>query len=283
MNNINAYWRLMRFDKPIGTLLLLWPVLWSLWIASDGHPDGLVLSVFVLGVILMRAAGCVINDIADRNIDGRVERTQHRPLATGEIKTINAIILFVILCLCAFAVVLLMNRLTILLAVVGVLLAILYPFSKRFIHAPQLLLGIAFAWAIPMSFAAQTGHLPTITWYLFFADICWVVAYDTFYAMCDREDDKKLPIKSLALWLGRYDKLTIALLQLVCVLLLLGVGVRIAAHWGYYLALLLTGMLFCYQQYQTRRRQPKACFRAFLNNNYVGFIIFLGIFSHYLH
>tara|TARA_R110000868_G_scaffold380784_1_gene646889 strand:+ start:63152 stop:63991 length:840 start_codon:yes stop_codon:yes gene_type:complete len=278
---MNAYLRLIRFDKPIGTYLVLWPTLWGLIIASQGRPKLSVLIVFVLGVVLMRAAGCIINDIADRNIDGKVARTKLRPLATGEISTRAAIIYFIVLCLLAFGLVLTMNRYTILLSFVAVFIAALYPFTKRVFNAPQFILGLAFAWAVPMAFAAQTNHVPAIAWWLYLAVVSWVMAYDTMYAMVDREDDKHLPIKSTALWFAKYDKLMVGLLQLATLVILFFIGRELHVTTAYNKCLIVTAGLFAYQQYLIRHREPKACFNAFLNNNYVGLVMTIGLLLNF--
>ncbi|MGZ8096368.1 MAG: 4-hydroxybenzoate octaprenyltransferase, partial [Methylosarcina sp.] len=218
------YWLLARFDRPIGTLILLWPTLWALWLAGQGQPDRLVLTVFCLGVILMRAAGCVINDYADREFDPHVQRTQLRPLAAGRVAPKEALALFAVLCLTAFGLVLLLNVFTILLSFVGAFLAASYPFMKRFTHWPQAYLGIAFGWAVPMAYAAQTGAIPAVAWVLYLAVVLWALIYDTMYAMVDKEDDLKIGVKSTAILFGRYDRHIIALLQVAMLLLLMIVG-----------------------------------------------------------
>ena len=279
---LREYAYLMRLDRPIGILLLLWPTLWALWIAAEGFPDPLVLLVFVLGVILMRSAGCVINDFADRNIDGHVTRTQNRPLAQKRIQPREAVYLFIALSLTAFSLVLLMNNLTIALSVAGVLLAASYPFMKRYTHLPQVHLGAAFGWAIPMAFAAQTNSLPTIAWLVFILNLLWTTAYDTQYAMVDREDDQKIGVKSTAILFGNADRIIIAILQLLVLAGLTMVGLKLAMHLPYYLGIAAGSVLFIYQQYLIRRREPASCFKAFLNNNWFGVIIFAGIFFDYL-
>ncbi len=217
----NAYWQLMRMDKPIGTLLLLWPTLWALFLAADGLPDPKILIIFVFGVIVMRAAGCVINDYADRHLDGHVQRTRYRPIPSGKVTDKQALGLFAVLIVCAFGLVLMLNSLTIQLACVAALLAIVYPFTKRFIQLPQVVLGMAFSMAIPMAFAAQSEQVPPIAWLLFVANLCWTVAYDTLYAMVDRNDDVKIGIKSSAILFGRFDKMIIGGLQLTTLLILI--------------------------------------------------------------
>ena len=278
---LDAYWRLMRFDKPIGIFLLLWPGLWALWIAGQGHPDAHVVIVIVLGTILMRAAGCVINDYADRDFDPHVERTRLRPIAAGEIEPREALWLFVGLCLTAFALVLQLNPLTIALSVPGAFLAGTYPFTKRFTHLPQAYLGIAFGWAVPMSFAAQTGGVPWIAWEIYAATVLWALIYDTMYAMVDRDDDLKIGVKSTAILFGRHDRLILGLLQVAMLAILLAVG-RQANMGPWYVAGWLGGaLLFGYQQWLIRDREKPACFRAFLNNHWFGALLFAGIALDY--
>ncbi|MEX1032878.1 MAG: 4-hydroxybenzoate octaprenyltransferase [Cellvibrionaceae bacterium] len=277
VSRFSAYWQLMRFNRPIGTLLLLWPTLWTLWIAGAGRPGLDVVAIFVLGTIVMRAAGCVINDYADRNFDGHVERTRNRPLAIGLIAPWEAIVLFVVLCLIAFGLVLLTNPLTIKLSVAGVALAFCYPFMKRYTHLPQIVLGAAFSWAIPMAYAAETGELPSEVWLIYIANLLWTVVYDTFYAMVDRPDDLKIGIKSTAILFGRNDRLITATLQAMTLLALVLVGLRFELGLYYTGSLVAAGGLFAYQQYLIAYRHRKDCFRAFLNNNWVGMVIFVGI------
>ncbi|AMG30530.1 4-hydroxybenzoate octaprenyltransferase [Grimontia hollisae] len=272
-----AYWQLTRMDRPIGSLLLLWPTLWALFLAADGLPDLHVLVVFVLGVVMMRAAGCVINDYADRNFDGHVKRTKARPLPSGLVTAKEALALFGLLVLGAFLLVLTLDPLTIKLSVVAVLLASVYPFMKRYTHMPQLVLGMAFSWAIPMAYAAQSGELPPVAWMLFLANVAWTVAYDTLYAMVDRDDDLKIGIKSSAILFGRFDKIAVGILQLVTVLLLVLVGYLCGLSSIYYWFLLVASALFVYQQWLVRSRERDPCFKAFLNNNYVGMLVFIGI------
>jgi len=272
-----AYRRLMRIDKPIGTLLLLWPTLWALWLAGMAIPPLSVLGVFVLGVFVMRAAGCVINDYADRNVDGHVKRTAGRPLASGAVSGKEAKLLFAALGLVAFALVLTMNRMTILLSFVGLALAWVYPFMKRFTHLPQVVLGAAFGWAIPMGWAAVSESLPLVCWLVFLANICWTVAYDTQYAMVDRDDDLKIGVKSTAILFGRFDKLIIGLLQLATLGLMVLVGLLLHLNGAFYWSLLAAAALFVYQQRLIAQRQRDACFQAFLNNNYVGLALFVGV------
>ncbi len=277
MTKWQAYSRLMRIDKPIGTQLLLWPTLWALWLANRAMPPLPVLIVFVAGVFVMRAAGCVINDYADRKVDGHVERTKLRPLASGAVTAKEAKMLFVVLGLIAFGLVLSMNLMTIMLSVVGLALAWVYPFMKRYTHLPQVVLGAAFGWAIPMAWAAVSESLPLVCWLVFLANICWTVAYDTQYAMVDREDDLKIGVKSTAILFGQYDKLIIGLLQLATLGLMALVGTRLHLNGAFYWTLLLAGGLFVYQQKLIAKRARQACFQAFLNNNYVGLVLFLGV------
>lgn len=273
-----AYWQLARMDKPIGTLLLLWPTLWALWLASAGQPDWWALLVFTLGVFLMRSAGCVINDYADRHVDGHVKRTALRPLPAGRLTTRQALLFFAALVGLSFLLVLTLNRFTIALSLVGLVLAVLYPFMKRVTHLPQLVLGLAFSWSIPMAWAAVTGDLAWSTGLLFMANATWTVAYDTYYAMVDRDDDVRIGVKSTAILFGRHDLRIIALLQLATLLLLLLVGWLQALPWPFYGSLLVAAGLFAQQGWSARGRDREACFRAFLANNWVGAVIFLGIF-----
>ena len=277
----SALLRLMRLDKPIGTLLLLWPTLWALWIAAEGVPDYNLLCIFVAGTFLTRSAGCVINDLADRHWDGAVKRTSARPLVTGAVSAREARILFAVLMLAAFVLVLFTNKLTIGLSVVAVLLASTYPFMKRYTHLPQLALGAAFSWGIPMAFAAQRGYLPAALWLLYAGNLLWTVVYDTKYAMVDRDDDLVVGIKSTAILFGEYDRLIIGVLQVLCLLTLYAAGEAFALGSSYQLALLAVAGLFCYHQYLIRRRDREACFKAFLHNNWVGLVIFLGIVLNY--
>ncbi|EMB49636.1 4-hydroxybenzoate octaprenyltransferase [Vibrio mimicus] len=272
-----AYWQLMRMDRPIGSLLLLWPTLWALLLAAQGLPDVRVLVVFVLGVFLMRSAGCVINDFADRHVDGHVKRTSQRPLPAGLVSAKEALLLFVVLAVTAFLLVLTMNTLTIQLSFVGILLAFIYPFMKRFTHLPQLVLGLAFSWSIPMAWSAQADTLPPQVWVLFLINALWTVAYDTQYAMVDRDDDVKIGIKSTAILFGRWDKRIIGLLQLATLGLLVALGQGLELSASYYWSLLVAAGLFAYQQHLIRYRERMPCFQAFLNNNYVGMAITAGI------
>jgi 4-hydroxybenzoate polyprenyltransferase len=276
-----AYADLIRIRRPIGIYLLLWPPLWALWIAAQGRPDWRLVLIFVLGATLMRSAGCAINDFADRHIDGQVARTQARPLATGAVSAREALLVFVLLSLAAFGLVLLLNRTTIALSVVALLLAALYPFTKRFTHLPQLVLGMAFGWAVPMAFTAVGERVPLEGWLLFAATVIWALIYDTQYAMVDREDDRRIGVKSTAILFGDRDRLIIGLFQLLMFGLLLVTGARLGLGWGYHLGLAVAALSAIYQQWLIRARQPKACFEAFLNNNVFGMLVFLGLLLEY--
>ncbi|CAM7040797.1 4-hydroxybenzoate octaprenyltransferase [Morganella morganii] len=277
-----AYSRLMRTDRPIGSLLLLWPTYWALWIAARGVPDWHILIIFTIGVFSMRAAGCVINDFADRKFDGSVERTKNRPLPRGDVTEKEAKILFAVLVLVSFGLVLTLNTMTIWLSVAGLALAWVYPFVKRVSHLPQVVLGAAFGWSIPMAFAAVSESLPAECWLLFAVNIIWSVVYDTQYAMVDRNDDLKIGVKSTAILFGRFDKMIIGILQLVMILMLLWIGLMVNLSGIFYWSLLLAGALFVYQQWLMADRERDPCFQAFMNNNYVGFILFLGMLVSYL-
>lgn len=277
-----AYSRLMRTDRPIGSLLLLWPTYWALWIAARGVPDWHILIIFTIGVFSMRAAGCVINDFADRKFDGSVERTKNRPLPRGDVTEKEAKILFAVLVLVSFGLVLTLNTMTIWLSVAGLALAWIYPFVKRVSHLPQVVLGAAFGWSIPMAFAAVSESLPAVCWLLFAVNIIWSVIYDTQYAMVDRNDDLKIGVKSTAILFGRFDKMIIGILQLVMILMLLWIGLMVNLSGIFYWSLLLAGALFVYQQRLMADRERDPCFQAFMNNNYVGFILFLGMLVSYL-
>jgi len=273
--------QLMRLDRPIGILLLLWPTLWALWVAAEGRPDWSVLFIFCSGVVLMRSAGCVINDYADRKIDGSVERTKDRPLAADRIDGHEALALFFILLALSFFIALFTNLFTIMLSFGAVFLAATYPFMKRYTHFPQVVLGAAFAWSVPMSFAAQINSLPSEVWLIYFATLLWTVAYDTMYAMVDRDDDVKIGVKSTAIIFGRADKLIIGILQILTLMLLVALGSRLALGSYYDLGLLCAAGLFLYQQILIRQRDRDRCFQAFLNNNWVGMVIFIGLFLDY--
>ena len=281
-NRLWEYAQLMRLHRPIGIYLLLWPTLWALWLASHGQPPRGVVLVFVLGVALMRSAGCVMNDIADRDFDPHVARTRDRPLAAQRVKLSEAIGLAASLCLLAFALVLTQNALTIQLSFVGLALAVSYPFMKRIHSLPQAHLGAAFGWAIPMAYAAVTGQLPLVCWLLFLGNVLWSVIYDTQYAMVDREDDRKIGVKSTAILFGEQDKRVIGYLQLALLAVLVGIGLLTGRGWIYYLGLLVAAWFALYQQYLIRDRKPDECFKAFLNNNAFGLIIFCGLLLDYL-
>lgn len=280
-DHLRDYLALTRLHKPIGIYLLLWPTLWALWIAAQGVPDGRVLVVFVLGTVLMRSAGCVINDYADREVDPHVARTQSRPLATGRVTTREALSLFALLCSASLALVLLLNALTVALSVIGLLLAVSYPFMKRFTHWPQFYLGVAFAWSVPMAFAAQTGAVPALGWLLFTAPVVWAGVYDTMYAMVDRDDDIVIGVKSTAVLLGNYDRLGIGVLQLVLFGLLWTVGWQAGLGGLYDLGLAVAAGLAVYHQYLIRRRERAACFKAFAHNHWLGLAVFAGIAADY--
>ena len=278
---VMPYIQLMRLDKPVGILLLLWPTLSALWIAAEGMPDLTVLIVFVLGVIIMRSAGCVINDYADRDVDGLVRRTMDRPLVSGALKAKQALILFAVLGVVAFVLVLMLNTLTILMSAVGLFLAITYPFMKRYTYLPQVYLGAAFGWAIPMAFAAQTNAVPVIAWLLFLANILWATAYDSFYAMADREDDLLAGIKSTAILFGDDDKVIIIILQISFLAIMMLVGRQAEMSAVYYIGVFIALLWFVYQQKLVINREPAQCLQAFLSNNWVGAVLFLGIAAHY--
>lgn len=271
----------MRFDKPIGILLLMWPTWWALLLAGEGRPSLWNILVFTCGVVLMRAAGCVMNDIADRDFDPHVERTRMRPLASGELNLKQALALFLVLMLLAFLLVLLTNLLTVKLAFAGALLAASYPFFKRFTHLPQVVLGIAFGWGIPMAFAAESGAVPAIAWWLLLINTLWSVIYDTLYAMVDREDDLAVGIKSTAILFGRFDILITGILMLLMVLMLFGVGIRMGLAWPWFVSAIVSASLFVQQLISIRHRDREACFKAFLNNNWVGFVLFIGMLGHF--
>ena len=281
-NRLREYALLMRLHRPIGIYLLLWPTLWALWLAGDGQPPRGVVLVFVLGVILMRSAGCVMNDIADRDFDPHVTRTRDRPLAAGRVRLGEAVGLMAALSLLAFALVLTQNVLTIQLAFIGLALMISYPFMKRFHSLPQAHLGAAFGWGIPMAYAAVTGELPLVCWLLFFGNILWSVIYDTQYAMVDREDDLKIGVKSTAILFGARDKQIIGYLQLALLAVLVGIGLATGRGGIYYFAVFIAAWLVLYQQYLIHARQPEQCFKAFLNNHAFGLIVFCGLLLDFL-
>ena len=274
---IPHYLRLMRFDKPVGIFLLLWPMLWAIWIAGQGKPSIKVVFIFICGAVIMRSVGCIVNDFADRHVDKYVQRTKMRPLANGAVNIVEAAMLFSILSLIALSLVLLLNRLTVELAMIGILLGIIYPFLKRITHLPQIWLGIVFSWSVPMAFTAVTGHIPIVAWVLFFSTMLWPIAYDTQYAMVDRADDIKVGIKSTAILFGCYDILVIALLQSGLLIVLGILGWYLQFNYWFYLGLLIALGLMSYQQILVCHRNPTDCFTAFRNNNWAGFFIFLGI------
>lgn len=279
---LTAYAQLMRMDKPIGTYLVMWPALWALWIAAEGVPDLKLLFIFVAGAFLTRSAGCAINDFADRKVDGHVKRTQHRPIPSGRVSPKEAVLLFSGFMLLAFILVLFTNWQTILLSFGAVALTAVYPFMKRYTHLPQIVLGAAFAWAVPMAFSAVTGSVPWYAWLLYGATLLWTVAYDTLYAMVDRDDDLKIGVKSTAILFGDADKLIVSILKILTLALLIGVGLHLQLSVWYYLGLTGAAILFIRQQYMVRNRERDLCFRAFLNNHYVGLLVFAGILTHYL-
>jgi len=281
MDRLYQYWLLARFDKPIGILILLWPTLWALWLAGNGHPDRLVLTVFCLGVVLMRAAGCVINDYADKDFDPHVERTRLRPIAAGKVKPKEALVVFAVLSLTAFALVLLMNWYTIALSFVAAFLAASYPFMKRYTHLPQAYLGMAFGFAVPMAFAAQTDTIPLVAWLLYLAVLLWALVYDTMYAMVDVEDDLKIGVKSTAILFGKRVREITAALQLIILGLLVAVGLIQQLAWPYYVGLLVAAALSIYQQSLIHHFHKPNCFKAFLNNNWFGLAVFSGLVAAY--
>jgi len=281
LEKLQLYAELIRLQKPIGVYLLLWPTLWALAIAGKGAPDAWVTLVFVAGVFLMRSAGCAINDYADRHVDLHVARTRDRPLTSGRISEKEVLLVFAVLSLLAFLLVLSLNRFTILLSIGGILLAASYPFMKRFHYLPQVHLGAAFGWAVPMAFAALTEQVPKQAWLLYVATLVWTVAYDTMYSMVDREDDLKIGIKSSAILFGDYDRLMIGLFQFLFILTLYLVGIDLEFSALYNYALVLAGLFLIYEQLLIVYRLPEYCFRAFLHNHWVGAIVFAGIMGHY--
>lgn len=276
------YYLLMRINKPIGIWLLLWPTFWALWIAAQGIPSFSMIIIFALGVFIMRSAGCVINDYADRHIDKHIERTKNRPITSGKVSPREALLLFFISILMAFMLVLFLNRYTILLSFLALFFAAVYPFMKRYTHYPQLVLGMAFSCAIPMAFAAQLNVVPPIAWWLYAVTIIWIVSYDTMYAMADREEDLKIGVKSTAIVFADNDKLFIALLQITFTLGMFYVAWQLSAGIFFYLGIIASIAFSIYQQILIRNRDKKSCFQAFLNNHWLGMVIFLGIFLNYL-
>jgi len=281
---LQEYSRLARFDRPIGTWLLLWPALWALWVAGAGRPNQEVLIVFALGVIVMRAAGCVINDFADRNIDPHVKRTRERPLAARRVSPTEALVLFVVLGGAALWLVTRLNPFTVKLAMIGAALTVSYPFVKRFFPLPQLYLCISFGgWSVPMAFAAQRDSLPRIAWVLYIAAVIWAAMYDTIYALVDREDDLQIGVKSSAILFADMDRLAVGVLQAMMLLALVLAGRDMAFGGWYFAGIVVAALFFLYQQWLIRAREPAACLRAFLNNNYVGMAIFIGILLQYVY
>lgn len=272
----------MRFDKPVGIWLLMWPTLWALWLSTDGSPDSGVFLVFMLGVVVMRSAGCVINDIADRDFDPHVARTRERPLAAGQVSVEEAITLFCALGLIAIGLAAMLNTQARWLAVIGALLTVIYPFIKRVLAIPQLFLGAAFGWAVPMAFVAQTGELPQLAWLVFAVTLIWATVYDTFYSMADRPEDLRIGIKSTAILFGDADRFIIGGLQLLMLCGLLLVGNMAALGPWYYAAVAVAGLMMVHHQWLVREREPEACFAAFLKNHHIGMVIFLGIALHYV-
>jgi len=271
-----AYAKLIRFEKPIGWLLLLWPTMWALWLASNGRPPLKLILIFVLGVFLTRSAGCVLNDLADQQFDAAVLRTLNRPLVTGVVTNREALIIAATLFFISFVLVLQLNTFAILLSVIGLALASIYPFLKRVTHLPQVWLGVAFAWGIPMAFAATLNHIPWSAWYLFVTTLIWIVAYDSMYAMVDREDDLKIGVKSTAILFGDYDVVIIAALQSAVLVLLVAFGFMMKLSWVYFISLTVAASLACHQVSLIKTRVPEKCFRAFLNNNWFGLVVFAG-------
>ena len=281
IDHFKHYSKLMRLDRPIGSLLLLWPTLWSLWLAAEGIPSIKHLIIFSLGVVIMRSAGCVINDYADRDFDGHVKRTKDRPLATGAISPNEALTLFGLLAGAAFLLVCLTNWLTVGLSFIGLLLAASYPFMKRYTYFPQVALGAAYSWSVVMAFAAEKGSLPKELWLIYTAVVVWTVAYDTFYAMVDRQDDLKVGIKSTAILFGDYDTLITSFMQMFVVFVWLLIGYKFELGSWYYLGVIIAAGLFAYQQWILADGTEESAFKAFLNNNWVGLTVFIGIALNY--
>ena len=275
---MNAYIRLMRLNKPIGTYLLLWPTYWALFLSAKGWPDIDLLIIFTLGVLVMRSAGCVINDYADRNIDQNIARTKDRPLITGEVSPESALRLFVFLLIIAFGLVLLTNALTIKLSLIALALATLYPFTKRWTHLPQVVLGVAFGMSVPMAFSAQTGSIPLSAGWIFLATIVWTLIYDTFYAMADRDEDIKIGVKSTAILFEKYDQIFITFLQILLIIVFVVIGNLFDLGPIYYFSLVIILIFMIYHQFLMKKRQKELFFKAFLNNNFIGMTAFIGIF-----
>lgn len=281
-DKFKLYLLLIRLNRPIGIFLLLWPTLWGLWIASEGFPNTKILVVFLFGVFLMRSAGCILNDIIDKDFDKFVARTQNRPLASDKLSSIEAFIVAISLIFIAFLLVLTTNTLTVQLSFVAVILAGTYPFLKRHTYLPQFFLGLTFGWSILMAFAATTNSIPKIAWLLLIANILWAVVYDTIYAMIDREDDLKIGIKSTAILFDDADIFIIGLIQSLVLIALIVIGQQASLNTIYYFSLIIGGCLFLYQLYLIRNRDPKKCMQAFLNNNWFGLVVFIGLFVNYL-
>jgi 4-hydroxybenzoate polyprenyltransferase len=274
---LSLYLQLTRLNRPIGILLLLWPTLWGVWIAGDGHPSWHIVLIFVLGTVLMRSAGCAINDYADRDFDKHVQRTRERPVTSGRIAPREALWLAAILALLALLLILTLNRLTLLLSIPALFLAASYPYTKRFLAIPQAYLGIAFGFGIPMAFAAQQGSVPPVAWLLLIANVFWAIAYDTEYAMVDRDDDMHLGIHSAALLFGKYDVTAVMGCYAITLILLVVAGQMVSLGWTYYLGLLIAGGIALYHYRLIKYRQREACFKAFLHNNWLGAAVFAGI------
>ena len=281
INQLRNYAQLMRLDKPIGIWLLLWPTLWALWLAGDGRPDAGLFVVFMLGVVVMRSAGCVLNDFVDRNIDPYVERTRRRPIASGAVAPMEALMLFVALSLIAVGLATMLNRPAQLLAIVAATLTIIYPFIKRFVSIPQFFLGAAFGWAVPMAFAAQTGEASQLGWLVFGIALIWAIIYDTFYAMVDRDDDRRIGVKSTAILFGDLDLFVIGGLQLLMLVALIFVGNMAELGLWYFASVAVAALLMAYHQWLARDRRPPGCFAAFVHNQYIGMVVFIGIVLHY--
>lgn len=281
LERIRVYGRLMRVEKPIGTLLLVWPTLWALWIASDGKPDILIMTMFVLGTFLMRSAGCVINDFADREVDGKVKRTQNRPFAQKEVTEKEALYLTAFLSFCAALCLLPLNRLTVLMSLPALFLAVSYPFTKRFLALPQAYLGLAFSFGVPMAFAAELGYVPALAWLIFIANVMWTIAYDTIYAIVDKDDDLLIGIKTSAITFGRFDVAFVMFFHGVFLLLLIYLGCLLNLQWFYWLSLLVVLLLQLKQYIDIKGRDRQKCFKAFLENNRIGWVVLIGLMGHY--
>lgn len=276
------YYYLIRLDKPVGILLLLWPVLWALWIAAEGPPDFNVLIIFIAGVVIMRSAGCVMNDLADRDLDRHIQRTKGRPITSGKVQPLEAISLTLVLLTIAVILVLNLNSLTFKLSFVAVLLAAIYPFMKRVTYLPQVFLGLAFAWSIPMAFAAQTNTVPEAAWLLFITTVLWAIVYDTMYAMVDKQDDLKVGVKSTAILFDDADRIIIGFIQLMILSSQILIGTKLELGRYYFAGITIASLFFVYQQYLIKDRMPEHCFRAFLNNQWYGMVIFAGLYLNYM-